>query len=172
MTVTRPLDVELVVPVAAPPGEVFALLAELTRVPEWMSETIASVERLCTAYRYRTVSGLAGTWTWLEYAPPSHLRWSGPAVAFGPLATFQVGASFDIAETRPGHSLARGRLELRLGRALRLLAPFLTRQAHAQWTRDLGRLAALAERDARKTLRRARAAGRAGSPRAGRFPRR
>jgi uncharacterized protein YndB with AHSA1/START domain len=140
---SRRLDAEVVVPVAAPPEDVFALVTDLERVPEWMPETIAAVERDGDAFRYRTVSDLAGTWRWAELEPPSRARWTGPPVSFGPLASFRVGATFDI-EPAPRGSLVRARLALHLGRALPLMSAVFAHHARDHWERDVARLAELA----------------------------
>jgi hypothetical protein len=143
---------ELVVPVAAPPADVFVVLADLRRVPDWMTETIAAVEPAGTA------------WAVAESVAPSRLRFTGPAATYGPLAAFQVGAGFDIVDAGPGHSIVRGGLEVRAGRGLRLVAPLVARRARALWARDLGRLAALAEAQAGTAATRRSGQSSAGRP--------
>jgi uncharacterized protein YndB with AHSA1/START domain len=134
------VEPELTVAVAAPPDAVYALLADLERAPEWMGDRIASVRPEGDAFRYVTVSGLSGTWRWVERRPPSHLRWAGSRVTYGPLAAFSIGASFDIAPAPDGGSLVTGRLEMRAARGLRLVTPLLAREAQETWAAQLGRL--------------------------------
>ena len=143
------VEPELTVAVDAPPAEVYALLADLERAPEWMGDRIASVRREGGAYRYVTVSGLSGTWRWAEREPPSRLRWTGSVVTYGPLAAFSLGASFAIAPGEDGGSLVRARLELHAGRGLWLVTPLLAREAQPIWSGQLARLKALAEASAR-----------------------
>ena len=87
-----------------------------------------------------TVTGLSGTWRWVELRPPSHLRWVGSTVTYGPLAAFSVGACFDIAPAPDGGSLVTGRLEMRAARGLRLVTPLLAREAQERWAAQLARL--------------------------------
>jgi uncharacterized protein YndB with AHSA1/START domain len=147
------LAVEVTSEIERPAGEVWAMVSDATRLPEWLDEFEEVVQQSSgpvgkgTVFRYTLGPGpgeRSANLKWVGWDPPRRLAWDGP-----PLKSRLGGArprgSFEVVELGKQRCRFVSRYEPELSGALALMRPALVRWLRRQRTADTRRLKDLLE---------------------------
>ena len=144
------MAVSVEVTVGRPPEEVFPVVADGERLPDWM-EDFERVEQtsegppgLGTEYRYKMRRAPESTFEWSEFEPGRRVRWAGPPLKTGP-GSLEPRGGIDV-EPADGGSRVRVTLDPRAGGAMKLLLPLMRRSMRNGAVQNLSRLKAMLER--------------------------
>jgi hypothetical protein len=153
LAVRTSVDVEVRADVERPAGEVWAMVSDATRLPEWLGE-FEEVVQLGdgpvgegTVFRYTLSPGpgdRSAILEWVAWDPPRRLAWDGPPL-ISRLGGARPRGSFEVVELGPGRCRFVGRYEPELSGGLVLLRPVLVRWLKRQRTADIRRLKHLVE---------------------------
>ena len=142
--------VEADVLIRQPIERVFGYLADMSHIPQWMSEDFTSVTRgpfqqdaQGSRYSYIAKGGARGDWEWVDFDPPKKLTWSGPPAKVG-FGSVECRGEYLLSSTDQGTRLVV-RLEPRFGGGLKILAPLSVSQIRRKLPRQLYRLKNLLE---------------------------
>jgi uncharacterized protein YndB with AHSA1/START domain len=136
--------------VERPPEEVFPVVADGERLPEWMEdfERVEQVSEgppgLGTEYRYKFKRSPESTFQWSEFEPGRRVAWDGPALKTGP-GSLQPRGGIDVEPAAEG-SRVRVTLDPLPGGVMKVLLPLLRRSMRNGAVQNLSRLKALVER--------------------------
>ena len=136
--------------VERPPEDVFPVVADGERLPEWMEdfERVEQVSEgapsLCTEYRYKFKRSPESTFEWTEFEPGRRVAWSGPPLKTGP-GSLKPRGGIDV-EPAPEGSLVRVTLDPLPGGAMKVVLPLMRRAMRNGAVQNLSRLKALVER--------------------------
>jgi uncharacterized membrane protein len=136
--------------VERPPEEVFPLVADGERLPEWMEdfERVEQVSEgppaLGTEYRYKFKRSPESSFEWSEFEPGRRVAWSGPPLKTGP-GSLQPRGGIDV-EPAPEGSLVRVTLDPLPGGVMKVVLPLMRRAMRNGSVQNLSRLKALVER--------------------------
>jgi uncharacterized protein YndB with AHSA1/START domain len=127
------IDVTIEVEIDRPPADVWALMTDTERLPEWLGEWVAAREetdgptRLGTVVRYTLEQGnRSGTIEIVEWDPPHRMGWEGEPLRWAGGGARPRGLH-TLTETGPGRTLFVGRYRPELTGTQALLKPFLQR---------------------------------------------
>lgn len=136
--------------IGRPPEDVFPVVADGERLPEWM-EDFERVEQVSegspaqgTEYRYKFKRSPESTFEWSEFEPGRRVAWSGPPLKTGP-GSLQPRGGIDV-EPAPEGSRVRVTLDPLPGGVMKALLPVLRRPMRKGAVQSLSRLKALVER--------------------------
>ena len=136
--------------IGRPPEEVFPVVADGERLPEWM-EDFERVEQVSegppargTEYRYKFKRSPESTFEWSEFDPGRRVAWSGPPLKTGP-GSLQPRGGIDV-EPAPEGSRVRVTLDPLPGGVKKAMLPVLRRPMRKGAVLSLSRLKALVER--------------------------
>lgn len=125
--------------------DVFAYLADMSHIPEWMSEDFTSVTPEAsdtggkgTRYRYVATGGAQGVWEWSEFDQPTKLAWWGPPAKVGPGSVEGRGEYILSPVGDDTHLVVR--IDPKFGGLLRLLAPLSVGQIRRKLPAQMNRL--------------------------------
>jgi uncharacterized membrane protein len=146
MAITASVRVDVSVDVERPHREVWAVVSDLTRAPEFLEEFVAVTQEsvgpvgVGTVFRYTIDPGArTATLELVEWDPPRRLAWDGP-----PLRGRGGGARprgfTELRALDDGRTRVLTRYHPELSGALVLLAPVLRRWLRRQRTADARRL--------------------------------
>jgi uncharacterized protein YndB with AHSA1/START domain len=144
------MTVSVEVTVERPPEQVFPVVADGERLPEWMEdfERVEQVSEgapaLGTEYRYKMRRAPESTFQWSEFEPGRRVRWSGPPVKAGP-GSLEPRGGIDVEPAAEG-SRVRVTLDPVPRGAMKLLLPIMRRSMRNGAVQNLSRLKALLER--------------------------
>jgi uncharacterized protein YndB with AHSA1/START domain len=144
------MAVSVEVTVERPPGEVFPVVADGERLPEWMEDFERVEQRsegppgLGTEYRYKMRRAPESTFEWSEFVPGRRVAWSGPPLKTGP-GSLEPRGGIDVEPADEG-SLVRVTLDPVPRGAIKLLMPIMRRSMRNGAVQNLSRLKALLER--------------------------
>jgi uncharacterized membrane protein len=136
--------------VARPPEEVFPVVADGERLPEWMKdfERVEQLSdgapRLGTEYRYKFKRSPESTFEWAEFEPGRRVAWDGPPLKTGP-GSMRPRGGIDVEPAAEG-SLVRVTLDPLPGGAMKVVLPLMRRAMRHGATENLSRLKAMLER--------------------------
>jgi uncharacterized membrane protein len=136
--------------VERPPEEVFPLVADGERLPEWMEdfERVEQVSEgppaLGTEYRYKFKRSPESTFEWSEFEPGRRVAWSGPPLKTGP-GSLQPRGGIDV-EPAPEGSRVRVTLDPLPGGVMKAVLPLMRRSMRNAAVQNLSRLKAMLER--------------------------
>jgi uncharacterized membrane protein len=144
------MAVSVEVTVERPPQEVFPVVADGERLPEWMEdfERVEQVSegppRLGTEYRYKMRRSPESTFEWSEFEPGRRVRWSGPPVKTGP-GSLEPRGGIEVEPSEDG-SRVRVTLDPIPHGVMKLLMPVMRRSMRNGAIQNLSRLKALLQR--------------------------
>jgi uncharacterized membrane protein len=136
--------------VERPPEEVFPIVADGERLPEWMEdfERVEQVSegppRLGTEYRYKFKRSPESTFEWSEFEPGRRVAWDGPPLKTGP-GSLRPRGGIDVEPAEEG-SRVRVTLDPLPSGAMKVVLPLMRRSMRNGAVQNLSRLKALVER--------------------------
>jgi uncharacterized protein YndB with AHSA1/START domain len=153
--VNTSLDVEIREEIERPLADVWAMVSDATRLPQWLEEFEHVVQESegpvgkGTVFRYTLSPGpgeRSAPLEWVDWQPERRLAWDGP-----PLRSFLGGArprgSFELSALGPTKTLFISRYQPQLTGLLVFMRPLVARFLKRQRTTDTQRLKRILEAD-------------------------